>query len=177
MADPFTGEIRMFAGNFAPYHWAFCSGTILSISQQSALYSLIGTFYGGDGRTSFGLPDMRGRIPVGWGQGPGQPNYNIGQKAGLEEVALTTAQMPAHTHLLEGSSASANSSEPAGNLPATTTDGDFYSTAVNDPSNPLEAMATGIVTDSGSNGAHPNLMPYRTLSFIICLMGVYPSRN
>jgi microcystin-dependent protein len=177
MADPFTGEIRMFAGSFAPYQWGFCSGSFLTISEHAALFSLIGTFYGGDGRSNFALPDMRGRIPVGWGQGPGQPNYNIGQKAGLEQVTLTTAQMPAHAHTLQGSLANANSTDPVGNLPGKTTEGDFYSTAVNDPANPLEAFASGIVAGSGGNGAHDNLMPYRTLSFIISLMGIYPSRN
>ena len=174
MSDAYTAEIRMMASNYAPRHWGACTGGLIAISSNAALYSLVGTFYGGDGRTSFGLPDLRGRLPINFGQGPGQSNYNIGARAGIQSVTLTTSQIPAHTHALQGSASSDNSAEPTGHLPAKVSDGTFYST---DTTTTMESFAAGLVEDAGAGHAHPNMMQYLTVTFVICLTGIYPSRN
>ena len=176
MSDAYVGEIRMFAGTYAPQHWSFCSGTLMGISDNTALFSLIGAQYGGDGRVSFSLPDMRGRVPIHRGQGNALPNYVIGQKGGKEKVVLTSSQMPAHSHKVKASQNLANSINPSGNVPAKVTY-TFYSDKVADESDPLEMMAQGMVSKTGNNNAHSNIMPYQTLSFIICLTGIYPSRS
>lgn len=116
MSDPFVGEIRMFAGNFAPRQWAFCNGQLMAISQNDALFSLLGTIYGGDGRSSFGIPDMRGRIPMHWGTGPGLTPRPIGQKMGVESVALTANQIPSHSHTMQASTDSVSSVNPTGTV-------------------------------------------------------------
>ncbi|AGA92241.1 microcystin-dependent protein [Thioflavicoccus mobilis 8321] len=172
MSEPYTGEIRMFGGNFAPLKWAFCNGTLLTIASQAALYSLIGTAYGGDGRSSFALPDLRGRIPVHQGQGPGLTPRIIGQKAGAEEVVLTVTQIPSHTHNVQVSADDATLITAADNVAAKQY---IYEDAAG-------ARTAGLMHDStiGSTGegqAHNNMMPFLCISFIICLEGVYPQRN
>ncbi len=177
MSDPFTGEIRMFAGNFAPRNWALCIGTIMSISDNNALYSLLGTSYGGDGRVTFGLPDMRGRIPLHQGNGPGLTPRAIGQRFGWEEVSLSINQIPAHTHKLQASTSDATSSNPASDVLASHSDGDLpYATESTDPTR-IQTMNSQTVALSGGSQAHTNMMPYQCVSFIICLFGLYPSRN
>ncbi len=172
MSEPFVGEIRMFAGNFAPRGWAYCDGQLLAISQNDALFSLLGTIYGGDGRTSFGLPDLRGRIPVHAGTGPGLSNRRLGAKSGVENVTLTTNQLPSHTHPIKGTNDAANSTEPANNLPGQSNTVDLYvSTA------PTVDFNSAAVPGVGGSGSHNNLMPYLCIHFIIALSGIYPSRN
>ena len=121
MSEPFVGEIRMFAGNFAPRGWAYCDGQLLAVSQNDALFSLFGTIYGGDGRTTFGLPDLRGRFPIHAGQGPGLSNRRLGSKGGAETVTVTANQLPSHTHPIKGTNDNATASDPAGQLPAQST--------------------------------------------------------
>ncbi len=172
MSEPFVGEIRMFAGNFAPRGWAFCDGQLLAVSQNDALFSLFGTIYGGDGRTTFGLPDLRGRIPVHAGSGPGLSDRRLGSKGGAEQVTLTTNQLPSHAHAVRGTNDAADSTEPAGKLPAQSTTIDLYvSTAPTVDFNPAAVQGTG-----GSQ-AHSNLMPALCIHFIVALFGVYPSRQ
>ena len=172
MSEPFVGEIRMFAGNFAPRGWAFCDGQLLAVSQNDALFSLLGTIYGGDGRTTFGLPDMRGRIPIHAGNGPGLSPRRLGAKAGTEKVTLTVNQMPSHTHGLAATTAVGVDNHPAdkltGELPST----DLYVEA-----DPSVDMATSAVTSVGGSRSHSNLMPYLCVHFIIALVGIYPSRH
>ena len=172
MADPFIGEIRIFAGNFAPSGWAFCDGQLLAVSQNDALFSLFGTMYGGDGRTTFGLPDLRGRIPIHQGQGPGLTNRRLGEKAGSETSTVSQAEMPSHTHAVRGTSDFAGDTAPANNLPATVAGGNLYSDA-----SPGVALAGNSVEASGGGQPHANLMPFKCIHFIVALFGVYPSRT
>ena len=172
MSEPFVGEIRMFAGNFAPRGWAFCDGQLLAVSQNDALFSLLGTIYGGDGRTTFGLPDMRGRIPIHAGSGPGLSPRRLGAKAGAEKVTLTTNQLPSHTHPIQGSSALADSTDPGGRVPAQGTAIDLYATSA-----PSINFSSSAVTNIGGSRSHSNLMPFLCINFIIALFGIYPSRH
>lgn len=169
MSEPFLGEIRIFAGNFAPTGWALCEGQLLAISQNDALFSLLGTIYGGDGRTTFGLPDLRGRVPIHMGSGPGLTPRNIGSNSGAEEVTLTQANLPVHRHPMRASSASATTRQPAGNVLATALGGVYFPNA--DPTSMDPANTTG-----GSTG-HNNVMPSLVINFIIALHGIYPSRT
>ena len=171
MSEPFVGEIRMFAGNFAPRGWAFCDGQLLAVSQNDALFSLLGTIYGGDGRTTFALPDMRGRIPIHMGSGPGLSNRQLGSKGGSEKVTLTTNQLPAHGHAFQGTDQLGNTPNPSGNALAKSTAADAY---INEA--PGAAMASGLVTESGGSRSHSNMQPYLAIHFIIALFGIYPSR-
>lgn len=173
MSEPFVGEIRMFAGNFAPRAWAFCDGQLLAISQNDVLFSLLGTIYGGDGRTTFGLPDMRGRIPVHAGTGPGLNQIRLGAKAGAENVSLTSNQMPSHDHNVSASSASATSNNPTGNVSANTTPTNIYSTSLATP----QTMSPAAISTTGGSQSHSNLMPSLCVNFIIALFGIFPSRN
>jgi microcystin-dependent protein len=167
MSEPFIGEIQMFAGNFAPRAWAFCNGQILSIAQNTALFSILGTTYGGNGTTTFALPDLRGRVPMHTGQGPGLTNRNLGEQGGTEAVVLSQQELPAHTHTLNGSTGAVNTTRPTGAVPAK---GGSYSTA-----NPDTQMAApGVV---GNNQPHDNMPPTLAVSFIISLQGIFPSRN
>ena len=177
MSDPFYGEIRMFGGNFAPRNWAFCSGELLSVAQNNALFSLLGTSYGGDGRTNFGLPDMRGRLPVNQGQGPGLSPYPLGYKPGVENVILSINELPAHTHNLQASADGATSSNPGNDVLASHTDGDFPYTDPPSDQSRYQTMNSETVASTGENRSHTNMMPYQCVSFIICLLGLYPSRN
>lgn len=172
MADPFVGEIRMFAGTFAPRDWAFCDGQLLAISQNDALFSLLGTYYGGDGRTTFGLPDLRGRLPVHQGSGPGLSPRNMGTRSGAESVTLTADELPGHLHLMQASTATASSPNPAGQVTAVDQGANLYSTTA-----PTEHLAAGAVSQTGGSQPHDNLMPYSCVHFIIALNGIYPSRS
>ena len=171
MSEPFVGEIRMFAGNFAPRGWAFCDGQLLAVSQNDALFSLLGTIYGGDGRTTFGLPDLRGRIPIHAGSGPGLSPRNLGAKGGAKKVTLTVNQLPSHPHPLQASSASAISPQPQGNVPCRA-GADMYS----DDFSPVN-LSSSAVSSVGGSQSHTNLMPYLCIHFIIALFGIYPSRH
>lgn len=174
MATPFIGEIRMFAGNFAPRGWAFCNGQILPISQNTALFSLLGTTYGGNGINTFALPNLQGRVPMHWGSGPGLTPRVLGESAGQESVVLLQAQMPAHTHLVNSVSSGGNQASPAGNLPAIESTGtslDYSNGAGTGTMNPA------MINPAGNNQPVPVMQPYLTVSFIIALQGIFPSRN
>jgi len=170
MSESYLGEIRMFAGNFAPVRWAYCDGQLLPISQNDALYSLFGPSYGGDGRTTFGIPDMRGRLPVHQGAGPGLIPRGIGQEFGSERVLLTEEQMPSHTHQLVASSASENSV-------ADPTDKTTSASQVTYDANADNTLASEAVSYTGSATMHHNMMPYLAVHFIVSLMGEYPQRD
>jgi len=173
MSEPFVGEIRMFAGNFAPRSWAFCDGQLLSIPQNDALFSLLGTTYGGDGRTTFGLPDLRGRIPIHAGSGPGLSPRNIGAKGGAERVTLSLNQLPNHKHGLRALDKPGDSGNPQNRHWAATSGSPDYYTS--DP--PDVNMDNNALTSVGGSQAHSNMMPFLGIHFIIALFGVYPSRN
>lgn len=173
MSEPFVGEIRMFAGNFAPRGWAFCNGAMLAVSQYDALFSLLGTTYGGDGRTTFGLPDMRGRLPLHAGTGPGLSPRTLGAHGGSEAVTLQTSELPVHSHLPKATAAAADQNAPGPTLVlATGSAGDAYSNA--SPDTPL---ADASIANVGGSQAHDNLMPSLCVNFIIALFGIYPSRT
>lgn len=173
MSEPFVGEIRMFAGNFAPRGWSFCDGQLLGVSQNDALFSLLGTIYGGDGRTTFGLPDLRGRVPIHAGDGPGLTPRAIGAKFGDEKVTLTSQQLASHTHTLyTRPDLDATQRNPQNNMLARGL-ADLYSSETDGPS-PLDANAT---THVGGSQSHTNLMPTICIHFIIALFGIYPSRH
>jgi len=170
MANPYVGEIRLFAGNFPPLGWAFCDGSIVPISENETLFNLIGTTYGGDGQETFALPDLRGRVPVHQGAGPGRPNVVIGQTMGSETVTVTTAQMPAHRHLVIATSAAANPSVgPRGML--ANASAAMYGSVVE----PTTAMAASAVSNSGGTQPHNNMAPSLGLNFIVALFGIFPS--
>jgi len=170
VSDPFIGEIKMFAGNFAPVAWAFCDGQMLSISQHDALFALIGTTYGGDGQTTFALPDLRGRIPIHNRTSPSSGvSYFLGENGGTESVTLTAQQMPQHRHPL-ASPAAAKAGSPAGNAFGVAAGTNLYVEAegVADLEGNLPA---------GGSQPHDNMMPYLTVNFIICLEGIFPSQS
>ncbi len=171
MSEPFTAEIRIFAGNFAPRGWAFCDGQLLPISQNTALFSLIGTTYGGDGRSTTGLPDLKGRAPMHPGRGPGLTTRRLGEKAGVETVTLSESQMPNHTHAMRGSEEDGDSTTPASDRLIGGGNDIFR-----DPT-ALGAMATESLPPAGSGTAHNNMQPYLAMNFIIALQGLYPSRS
>jgi microcystin-dependent protein len=178
MSNPFLGEIRMFAGNFNPRGWAFCAGQLVPIAQNDALYALLGTTYGGDGITTFGLPDMRGRLPINQGQGPGLSNYVIGQMAGTESVTLTVTQMPAHSHSLSATDATASQPAPTNTSFLATLLGTAEIYAI-PGANPLRqgTLNANSISAAGGSQPHNNLMPIMAINFIIALEGVFPSRN
>lgn len=173
MAEPFLGEIRMFAGNYAPRHWALCDGQLLPVINNEALFSLFGTRYGGDGRTTFGLPDLRGRLPMHQGQGPGLTSRQIGQRFGVEAVTLKVDEIPPHSHPMIASSNNATSNDPAGNVLANTAGEKFYHT----DTSKIRKLLSGAVANSGTNASHYNLMPSICLNFIVAVFGTYPPRN
>ena len=182
MSNCFLGQISMFGGNFAPRNWAFCNGQLLSIAQNTALFSLLGTTYGGDGITTFALPDLRSRLPLDWGQGPGLSNYQLGQAAGSQSVTLNVTQMPAHIHMLIATTATANATAVGNTVIPGAAAGDsaplFYAAqqqGLPPPAPvPLDPGACGL---AGGNQAHNNLMPSLCITFIIALQGIFPSRN
>ncbi len=173
MSDQYLGEIRLFAGNYAPMGWAFCNGQRLNISQYEALYSLIGTTYGGDGQTTFALPDLRGRVPIGMGANPDTgTQYMIGQTGGTETVKLTENHLPAHTHTVAATSL-------AGTLPSPS-NAFFASSSVKQystSSTTTSKMDTVVLGGSGGNDDHDNMAPFRALTYIISLEGIYPSKG
>lgn len=178
MSEPFVGEIRMFAGNFAPRGWAYCDGQLLAVSQNDALFSLLGTTYGGDGRTTFGLPDMRGRVPIHIGQGPGLCMRRLGAKGGSEKEKLSKNQIPSHNHALMASAQTAVGVRLTGMVLAKTPadTGDLFYAPPADPSLQVNLLS-GVVGRSGGSQSHTNLMPSLCVNFIIALFGIYPSRN
>jgi microcystin-dependent protein len=174
-SDAFLGEINLFAGNFAPVGWAMCDGTILSISSNTALFSLLGTTYGGNGTTTFALPDMRGRAPVHFGQGPGLGSRPQGSMAGVESATLNAAQMPGHNHLIGCSGTPGTTNNPNGQMwSASSVGAKNYATPGN--TGPLTTMAPGALASTGGGGPHNNMQPSLTLNYIIAVQGVYPSR-
>jgi len=172
--DALLGGMCVFAGNFAPRSWALAQGQLLSIASNTALFSILGTMYGGDGRTSFGLPDTRGRAVIGVGTGPSLSNYRVGQKGGLETVILNTNQMPSHNHSVAPSAVSGqgNSDTPTGKVPARVPRQSLYSSAAPDVS-----MRATTSSNTGGSQAHENRSPFIAMNWIIALQGIFPSRN
>jgi microcystin-dependent protein len=172
MSEPFVGEIRMFGFGFVPQGWAQCNGQLLPINQNQALFSLLGTTYGGDGRSTFALPDLRSRVPVGQGQGPGLSSYAEGQAGGAETVTLAATQMPGHAHPVKASSSAADSDQPGGRTLARSA-GHIYS------ANPGSGtvMNADMIGDAGGSQPHGNIQPYLTVNFCIALFGIFPSRS
>jgi microcystin-dependent protein len=169
--DMYLGEIRMFAGNYAPEDWQLCNGQLLSINSYQALFALLGTTYGGDGVQTFGLPDLQGRVPIHLGQSPGNSNYVLGHKGGQEGVALGVEQLPAHTHTVNAFNGVGTTDVPTNNYFAQTAVS--YSVYSDQP--PTAAMANVAVTSSvGSNQPHENMMPFMAISYIIAVVGIYP---
>jgi microcystin-dependent protein len=169
MAESFVGEIRMFGGNFAPAGWATCAGQLLPIAENDALFSLIGTTYGGDGQTTFALPDLRSRIPVHQGGG-----LSLAQNGGAENVRLTVSQLPGHTHALMGSTANAATADPTNNVGARVTVAGVFPYGTDAPLQPLAPQA---VSAAGGDQPHDNLQPFLCINFIISLYGIYPSQS
>jgi microcystin-dependent protein len=169
MSEPFLGQISIFGFNFPPRGWALCNGQILPIAQNTALFSLLGTMYGGNGQTTFGLPDLRSRVPVHFGQGPGLSSYTQGQAGGTETVTLNQNQMPAHSHLATANNASATASRPAGAVPSG--GGAYAATSDGTTMNP------SFIGSTGGSQPHDNIQPYLVLNFSIALEGIFPSRN
>ena len=174
MANPFVAEIRIFPFNFAPRGWAFCNGQLLPISQNTALFSLLGTTYGGDGRTTFALPDLQGNAPMQPGQGPGLSLHDLGEAGGSDTVTLLESEIPSHSHTLMAQGAPADTNVPVGASIARVTGAQPYLVPAQAP---LVAMASQAVTPVGGGQPHNNLMPYLTLNFCIALQGIFPPRG
>jgi microcystin-dependent protein len=175
MSEPFIAEIRIFAGNFAPRSWAFCDGQLLPVSQNTALFSLIGTTYGGDGRTTTALPDLQGRAPMHPGRGPGLTAKRLGQRGGVETVTLTEAQMPNHNHTMMANGFPASFQIPQSNRTlARSNGGNAYQS--NTSAN-LTAMSDRVLQSTGGSQAHNNMQPFMAINYIIALQGLYPSRS
>jgi microcystin-dependent protein len=174
--EGFIGEIKMFAGNFAPRSWALCDGQLLSISQNTALFSILGTTYGGDGRTTFGLPDLRGRVSIHPGTGPGLSRKTLGEEGGYEAVTLSAAQMPAHTHTarINADTTVASSDRPENKLPARNA---AATPQYGENMNSTLSSTAVSVGNTGGSQAHTNMQPYTVVNYIICISGYYPSRN
>jgi microcystin-dependent protein len=168
--DPYLGEIRPVGFNFAPQGWAFCAGQILSIAQNTALFSLLGTNYGGNGTTTFALPDLRGRVPVGTGQGPGLSTYDLGESSGTETHTLILSEIPPHKHSLQVDTNNAAFETPAGHYPAVSAR-KVYGTGTPTSTLPLTGVGIG-----GGDLPHNNMQPYLTVNYIIALQGIYPTR-
>ncbi|WP_375773597.1 tail fiber protein [Archangium gephyra] len=175
MSEPFIGEIRMFTGNFAPRGWQFCQGQILSIAQNTALFSILGTTYGGNGQTTFALPDLRGRYPMQPGQGPGLSPRTLGEQGGSETVTLISTQMPAHNHGLMASNEQGNNEMPEGSVvsayPPGTTPTTYFA------GSPNTTMSPAAIGAAGGSQPHNNMPPFTCVNFIIALQGIYPSRE
>jgi microcystin-dependent protein len=174
MSDFYLGEVRIFAGNFAPRGWALCNGQLMSIQQNVALFSIIGTYYGGNGTTNFALPNLQGHVAVGPGQGPGLSTYVLGETIGSSAVTLNSTQLPSHNHVANASSAGGNAGAPATNtIWAASTDGDnlYASSGKN------STMAMTALSPTGGNQPHNNMQPFLVLNYIIALIGIFPSRS
>jgi microcystin-dependent protein len=167
VAEPFLSEIRIMSFSFPPKGWALCDGQLLPINQNQALFSLLGTTYGGDGRVTFGLPDLRSRIPIHMGSG-----HTLGERGGEQAHTLSIAELPTHTHVVSGTSNAGTALVASGNLLAKNANLGFHS-----PDNSLGAMALGTVGNTGGSQAHLNMQPFLTLSFCIALQGIFPSQN
>lgn len=176
-------EIRMFAGNFAPRTWLFCNGQTISIAQNTALFSLLGTTFGGNGQTTFALPDLRGRVPVGTGTGPGLPNVQLGEVGGLNSVTLLGTNLPAHSHTVTASgslackSGAGNSDTPTGNIPASSASDEIYAAPAGSTGTMAPMNVTGTTSSAGSNFPVSVMQPYLGMNYIICQFGIFPSRN
>ncbi|WP_072053031.1 phage tail protein [Hymenobacter terrenus] len=180
--DEFIGIIKLFAGNFAPRGWAFCNGAQLSIAQNSALFAIIGTTYGGNGQTTFALPNLNGRVVIGMGQSGGTSNYNQGEVTGSENVTLTTNQLPAHTHALAFSSAAATTSSPTGNVLAqtnglVTSSEEAVTVNAYGPAINFVAGNPAAIAPAGGSQPFPVLQPSLVLNYIICMEGVFPPQS
>ncbi|WP_248928194.1 phage tail protein [Paenibacillus hamazuiensis] len=177
MSDPFVGEIRMFAGTYAPRGWAFCNGQLLPISQNTALFSLLGTNYGGNGTTTFALPDLQGRVPIhaGQGSGPGLTPRTVGEKGGAAAVTLMTSQLPAHSHAMNCSSETGASSGPGEGIWAVP-QGRRAPAAYTSDTSSLKSMGAQALSTAGGNQPHNNMQPYLAVNFIIALEGIFPQR-
>jgi len=169
MGIPYVGEIRMFAGNFAPAGWMFCEGQLLPISENETLFQLIGTTYGGDGQSTFALPDLRGRLPIHQGNG-----FILAETGGAEEITLTVAQIPSHNHAFLATNASGGGTSPAGSVLARNASVEGYT---NDTSGGLAALNAGSILPVGGSQPHTNFQPYLCLNFIISLFGIFPVQN
>lgn len=176
MSEPFTAEIRIFAGNFAPRGWAFCDGQLLPIAQNTALFSLIGTTYGGDGRTTTALPNLQGRAPMHPGRGPGLTSRRLGEKVGTETVTLVEAQIPNHTHTARAANQFGGNVDTPTNTTAFNRASAGFAYHVDATTN-LGDLASETLATTGGGQAHTNLQPFLTLNFIIALVGTYPSRG
>jgi microcystin-dependent protein len=172
MSDQYLGEVRMFSGNYAPQGWALCNGQVMQISQNEALYSLIGTTYGGDGQTTFALPDFQGRLPVHTGTNPASgTKYPIGQKGGSETVTLIEAELPSHTHVVNSQQLAGTQTSPSNNFWATSTVKQYSNAAAN------AVMDSSSISAVGGNQPHDNMMPFFPVTFIIALEGNYPTQG
>lgn len=173
MSDPYIGEIRMFAGDFAPAGWALCNGQLMPISENDALFSLIGTTYGGDGQETFGIPKLQGRIPLHAGQGPGiSQSYQLGEAAGVESVTLTSQQIPVHSHNFNASTSGGASANAATRVLASSPSLSPY--VEGEP--PVSALAANTLSQIGGSQPHENMMPFLAVSFIISLFGIFPNQ-
>lgn len=172
MADPFVAEIRIFPFNFPPKGWAFCDGQILPLSQNTALFSLLGTTYGGDGKSNFALPNMQGNAPMHPGQGPGLSLHDLGETGGSDTVSLLESEIPSHSHAMSVSSQIGLENSPSGQLFAAGDGINLYTTAGS-----LKSMSDQMIAPAGGDQPHNNMMPYLTLNFCIALQGVYPPRT
>jgi microcystin-dependent protein len=174
MADQYVGEIRIFPGNFAPAHWALCNGQLLPIAQNTALFSLLGTFYGGDGKSTFSLPNLQGNVPIGFGSGPGLSQRSLGEASGVSTVTLLPTEMPSHTHVPNCTTSGGGNASPGGNIwskpPGKTVPAEYSASA------PNSLMTAGAIATTGSGLPHNNLQPFLGLNFIIALQGVFPPR-
>ncbi|MGZ8843280.1 MAG: phage tail protein [Pyrinomonadaceae bacterium] len=170
MAQPYVGEIRMFAGTFAPAGWMFCDGATLPISENETLFQLIGTTYGGDGQETFQLPNLQSRVPIHQGKGPDGNTYVLAEAAGVEEVTLTTQQIPIHTHAFLGSSTAATLTSPSGSVLGTSAQVDYLTIA-----QATVALNVNAITPVGGSQPHSNLQPFLCINFIISLFGIFPS--
>ncbi|MFD0894873.1 phage tail protein [Luteolibacter ambystomatis] len=168
MAEPFLSEIRLMSFSYAPKGWAMCNGQLLPINQNQALFSLLGTTYGGDGRVNFALPDLRGRVPIHMGQG-----FTLGERGGEQAHTISISEMPQHLHFLQASSVDGNQLIPAGNLLASTPSKFYF----NPPDSSIATMSPGTVSSIGGSQAHINMQPFLTLTFCIALQGIFPSQN
>lgn len=180
-SDPFMGEVVLFAGNFAPRGWAFCEGQLLPISQNTALFSLLGTTYGGDGRTTFGLPDFRGRLAIHAGRGPGLQQWRLGQKGGAETETLTLNELPSHTHTATSTTEIAvdisAGEEGVGNGQVITSEINAFNVDATVDASLAGVSSSATVSNTGGSQAHNNVQPSLVLHYIIALQGTYPSRN
>ncbi len=171
MSEPFLSEIKMVGFNFAPRSWAFCDGQTLPISQNQSLFALLGTTYGGDGRTTFALPDLRGRAPMHMNS-----SHPLGERAGGETVSLAESQIPSHTHDAQATSATATTTDASGALLGEVAPGPFSTSPYGDLTNPVD-LAPSALGNAGANAGHNNMQPYLALNFCIALQGLFPSRN